>query len=258
MLELFAMNAVRVWIFMTAVFCIALIRRRNDLADVAWGLGFLVVIYSALLSVDGIHGRGLLVGLLVTIWGVRLSVHIASRNKNKKEDFRYAAWRKVWGRWFIIRSYVQVSLLQGFILLLVSLPAVVGIVAYPVVGYEWLIPFGLAVWLIGFFFESIGDLQLALFLEHPENDGKIMTHGLWSWTRHPNYFGEVTQWWGIFLIALSSPSLWYISLIGPLMITFLILKVSGIPMLEAKYKGNAEFEAYRKKTNAFFPFPSRF
>ena len=99
---------------------------------------------------------------------------------------------------------------------------------------------------IGFFFESIGDLQLSIFLEHPENRGKIMTHGLWSWTRHPNYFGEVAQWWGIFFIALSSPAYWYASLIGPLTITFLILKVSGIPLLEKRYEGNEEFDEYKK------------
>ena len=255
--ELILMNALRVWVFMTAAFLISLIRRRNDLADVVWGIGIMVVAYSTFLSVDIIHGRALLVALLVTLWGVRLSWHIHARNKNKKEDFRYAQWRRQWGSWFIARSYAQVFLLQGFLMILVSLPVVVSMVTIPQPQLEWLISFGLIIWLIGFFFESIGDLQLSIFLEHPENRGKIMTHGLWSWTRHPNYFGEVAQWWGIFFIALSSPAYWYASLIGPLTITFLILKVSGIPLLEKRYEGNAEFDEYKKKTSAFFPLPPR-
>lgn len=115
---------------------------------------------------------------------------------------------------------------------------------------------GLLMWGVGFFFEAVGDYQLRVFKNDPKNKGKIMTTGLWQYTRHPNYFGEVTMWWGIFLIATHVPFAW-VSLVSPVVITILILGVSGIPMLEKKYEGNAQFEAYKRRTSAFFPLPPR-
>ena len=116
---------------------------------------------------------------------------------------------------------------------------------------------GVVIWLVGFIFESGGDYQLKKFIAAPENKGKLMTSGLWSLTRHPNYFGEVTMWWGIFVACLPN-ALWPIMILGPITITFLILKVSGIPMLEKKYDNNPEFQAYKKRVNAFFPwFPKK-
>jgi steroid 5-alpha reductase family enzyme len=111
---------------------------------------------------------------------------------------------------------------------------------------------GFLVWITGFYFESTGDAQLARFVRDPINKGKIMQSGLWKYTRHPNYFGEVTQWWGIFIISLSVP-FGIFTIIGPLTITYLILFVSGVPMLEKKYAGRADFEAYKKRTSVFFP-----
>ncbi|MEI6789585.1 MAG: DUF1295 domain-containing protein, partial [Myxococcaceae bacterium] len=111
---------------------------------------------------------------------------------------------------------------------------------------------GILVWSVGFFFEAVSDWQLSEFIRQPKNKGKLMQSGLWNYSRHPNYFGEVTQWWGIWLMALSVPGGW-LSIIGPFTITILILKVSGIPLLEQKKAGNPEFEAYKKRVNKFFP-----
>jgi steroid 5-alpha reductase family enzyme len=112
------------------------------------------------------------------------------------------------------------------------------------------------VWLIGFYFESVGDAQLALFIQNPTNKGKLMQTGLWAYSRHPNYFGEVTQWWGIWLIALTTP--WgIVTVVGPLMITFLILFVSGVPLLEKKMETHQDFAAYKKRVSVFLPLPPR-
>lgn len=241
--------------FMSFWFVVSLIQKRNDVADVAWGLGFVFMTWSSFaLSADS-GMRGLLVGILVSIWGLRLAWHIHRRNKGKGEDYRYLAWRKEWGKWFYVRSYLQVYLLQGTLLFLVVLPVVlINNNAGAELGL--LDALGAAVWLVGFYFEAVGDAQLARFIKDPTNKGKLMQSGLWAYTRHPNYFGEVTQWWGIWLIALSVPLGWF-SIIGPLTITFLILKVSGVPMLEKKMAENPEFAEYKRRVSVFIPLPPR-
>ena len=194
-------------VYMSLWFVVSLIRKRNDVADVAWGLGF-VLMTGASFFLSGDSGiRGMLVGVLVSIWGLRLAWHIHRRNKGKAEDYRYLAWRKEWGKWFYIRSYFQVYLLQGlFLFLIVSPVLLINKNAGPsLVLLDFL---GVAVWLVGFYFEALGDAQLARFIKNPENKGKLMQSGLWAYTRHPNYFGEVVQWWGLWLIALSVPGAW--------------------------------------------------
>ena len=192
---------------------------------------------------------------LVSIWGLRLAWHITSRNKGKTEDYRYLAWRRQWGKWFYLRSYAQVYLLQGFLLYLIALPvlAINNSMASPL---RWLDLIGLVVWLLGFLFETVGDAQLAQFIKHSANKGKLMQSGLWAYTRHPNYFGEVTLWWGVWITSLSSTSNW-LSVLGPLTITLLILKVSGIPLLERKMAKHPDFPAYKRRVSVFFPLPPR-
>jgi len=203
----------------------------------------------------GVSARPMLITILVAVWGIRLSLYVHFRNRNKPEDFRYRKWREEWGSSFYIRSYLQVFILQSILLVLISTPVIyVSSVQNPPLGYTDAV--GALVWMIGFFFETVGDYQLRRFMRDPMNKGRIMTSGLWRFTRHPNYFGEVAMWWGIFLIALSVPGGWW-TIIGPATITFLILKVSGIPMLEAKYQGNPEFAAYQRRTSSFFPLPPR-
>ena len=236
---------------MSLWFVVSLLKKRNDVADVAWGLGFVLMVWVSFVLSDDSGIRGLVVGTLVSIWGVRLAWHIHGRNKGKAEDYRYLAWRKEWGKWFYIRSYFQVYLLQGAFLFLIVLPVLL-INKNRGGDLGLLDALGVLVWLVGFFFETVGDAQLARFIKNPANKGKLMQDGLWRYTRHPNYFGEVTQWWGLWLIALAVPY-GALGIIGPITITFLILKVSGIPMLEKKMEENPEFAEYKKRTSVFIP-----
>lgn len=239
------------FVYMSLWFVVSLYKKRNDVADVAWGLGFVLLAWVALFLSEESDLRGLLAGVLVSIWGLRLAWHIQARHRGKGEDYRYLLWRQTWGKWFYLRSYFQVYLLQGALLFAVSAPVLlINQSSGPALN---LLDFlGLAVWLIGFIFESVGDAQLARFLKDPANKGKLMREGLWRYTRHPNYFGEVTQWWGLWLIALSVPYGW-VGIIGPLTITILILKVSGIPLLENKMADHSDFAEYKRKTNMFIP-----
>ncbi len=246
---LFVLGAI--FIYMTFWFFLSLVFKRNDIADIAWGLGFILIAWSLVLKKETvINPAFLIIVILTTLWGLRLAAHIYSRNKNKKEDYRYKEWRDQWGKWFYVRSYFQVFMLQGFFMFLISFSVAAVSASYQKLSF--LNYFGLIVWVVGFFFESVGDFQLAKFLKEPKNAGKIMRSGLWKYTRHPNYFGEVAQWWGIYFVAFGAP-MWVLAIISPLTITYLILKVSGIPMLEKKYENNLEFQEYKKVTNAFFP-----
>lgn len=242
-----------IFLYMTGWFLVGILMKRNDVADFAWGIGFILVAFLTMMFTPSeSFDRGHLVTILVAIWGSRLSYHIFKRNFGKPEDKRYAAWRLAWGKWFLVRSYLQIFVLQGVLLLLIASPV---IIINTLRGGSALTVFdvmGLLIWIIGFAFEAIGDRQLKKFISNPENKGKIMTTGLWKYTRHPNYFGEVTQWWGLWVIALSVP-FGGVGIIGPLTITFLILKVSGVPMLEKSFEGRPDFEDYKKKTNAFLP-----
>jgi steroid 5-alpha reductase family enzyme len=249
--------AILVAAYMTAWYIIALVKKDNSLADIAWGLGFVLVAVFAFLRRESFF-LPFLVTSLVVVWGLRLSLHILLRNRKRGEDPRYAEWRRKWGRSFVWRSYLQVFLLQGFFLLVISAPVIL------VNTFRWSAPpgnhgagvfqAGLLVWCVGFLFEVVGDAQLVRFKRVPGNKGKIMDRGLWRYTRHPNYFGESLMWWGIFLIALEVPYGW-VTVVSPVLITFLLVRVSGIPLLERRYAGNAEFQAYARRTSAFVPRP---
>ena len=243
------------FLYMNFWFVVSLLMKRNDVADVAWGLGFVLLAWVSLFISETNSILGIIVTLFVTVWGLRLAWHVHSRNKGKTEDYRYLAWRKQWGKWFYMRSYAQVYMLQGTLLFLIALPVLV--INNNLGGdVNILAMLGIVVWIIGFFFEVVGDSQLARFIKNKDNQGKLMTTGLWRYTRHPNYFGEVTLWWGIWLIALSVSGGW-LGIIGPITITFLILKVSGIPMLEKKMEENPDFAEYKSKTSVFIPLPRK-
>ncbi|OGD18789.1 MAG: steroid 5-alpha reductase [Candidatus Aminicenantes bacterium RBG_16_63_16] len=255
MVEILAGAAIAVFIYMTAVFGAAHLFRDNSIVDIAWGPGLILVGWLSLLLGGASGPRQIMVTAFVTVWGLRLAVHISRRNRGRGEDFRYAKWRRDWGRWFVLRSYLQIFMLQGIFLLIISwsvllvnasAPRALGALDFA----------GAAVWAAGFFFEAVGDAQLARFKTKPENKGRIMTAGLWRFTRHPNYFGEAVMWWGIFLVALSAPLGWT-GIVSPLVITFLLLRVSGVTMLEKKYAGNREFAEYARGTSAFFPLPPK-
>lgn len=220
---------------MTIWYVVSVVKKRNDIADVAWGLGFILV---ALLNFFlNPTGKAVVSLLLISIWGVRLALHIYQRNKNKKEDKRYQQFKN--------NPYVSVFLTQGFLMWLISWPVI-----NPRGTLAWFNVLGILIWVFGFYFESRADAELRNFLSKKENKGKVMQQGLWAYTRHPNYFGEVTMWWGIWLLNISHN--WW-SIVGPLTITYLILKVSGVPLLEKRYEGNQEFEDYKKRVSIFIP-----
>lgn len=247
--------AVVIWIYMTAWFLFALMIKRNDVADVAWGFGFVVAGVAGLIKTQSYSFTSILVSILLLMWGLRLSWHIAQRNIKKPEDYRYKAWRDSWGKWFIVRSYLQIFMLQGFLMLIIVSPVFI-IHTYSNDGVLPLTVLGTVLWVFGFLFESTGDKQLKEFLSKPKNKGHVMNQGLWKYTRHPNYFGEVTQWWAIGIIALSFNYGW-LGLVGPAAITFLIVKVSGVPLLENKYSDNPEYQKYKARTSMLIPLPSK-
>ena len=236
--------------YVSVWFIISLLIKRNDIADIAWGLGFVaIVIFLFITQTSTLQSK--IVYILTLIWGIRLAIHIGFRTKGKPEDFRYKKWRDEWGKYFVLRSYLQVYLLQGFFMWIISVPIIVVSMAQNQAISPFILS-GSIVWLIGFAFESIGDYQLMLFIKHKQNKSDIMQTGLWKYTRHPNYFGEVLVWWGIFIMVLPLQyGIW--AIISPITISFLLLYVSGIPMLEAKYKDHQAFQDYKKRTSAFFP-----
>lgn len=253
--QLILLCALAVGAYMTAWFLLALLRKDNSLADTAWGLGFVLLAGLTLARGPRPDPRQVLVTALVFVWGLRLSFHVFTRNRKRGEDFRYAAWRARWGRWFVLRSYLQVFLLQGLFLLVIAWPVVL-VNSTPQTRLGWPDLAGAAVWLLGFVLEAAADAELARFKRQAGNKGRIMTGGLWRYSRHPNYFGEALMWWGIFILALSSEGGWT-ALASPLLMTVLLRFVSGVPMLERKYLGNAEFQAYARRTKAFVPWPPK-
>jgi steroid 5-alpha reductase family enzyme len=236
---------------MTIVFLLAQIKKDNSIVDIFWGLGFiLIAVYSMILS-DHVTVHKWIMNTMILLWGGRLSFHILLRNWGKPEDFRYKAWRDSW-KFFVLRSYFQIFMLQGLFMLIIAAP-VYFINFYSPGKFHVTDYIGIILFLIGFYFEVAGDLQLNRFKRNPENKGRIITTGLWSITRHPNYFGEALLWWGIGFMALSGDHGW-LTLIGPVVITLLLRFVSGVPMLEKKYSGRSDWENYKNKTAPFVPF----
>lgn len=247
LLSLLIQSAMAIFLFMVGIFFLAIYKKDNSIVDIAWGIGFMVIAAICLFASPQTHPIQLIITTCIFIWGARLAIHIRMRKKDNEEDFRYKNWRDSW-KCFYLRSFFQIYMLQGTLMLIIAAPLYTTALTPT---QHWLTTsIGLIIFLVGFGFEAIGDWQLMQFKKDKKNKGKIMTTGLWSTTRHPNYFGEVTLWWGIWLIAI--PSSW-LSIISPLMITFLILKVSGIPMLEEKYQERADWKKYANKTPAFFP-----
>jgi len=239
-----------VFIYMNLWFLIALWKKNNAVVDIAWGLGFIML---ALYNLIANHTLlSVILFIIILFWGGRLSLHLFKRNWKTKEDFRYQKWRHEWGKCFLIRSYLQVFMLQGLIMLIISSPLIFSDLGK--IRIFWLLILGIVIWVIGFIFESVADYQLKKHLSVPANCGIIYMEGLWRYSRHPNYFGESLMWWGIYFISLYNFSLWKLSLIiSPILLTYLLVFVSGIPLLEEKYKNNPIFLKYASKTSRFIP-----
>jgi steroid 5-alpha reductase family enzyme len=236
---------------MIGLFILSLVRKNFAIVDIGWGFGFVVAVAALFARNPGLFPAKVLMTVLIAAWGLRLAIHIFRRNWGKPEDFRYAGMRKKWGRRAVVNSFFFIFMLQGLLMLVVSFSATV-LFGSPPRPLAVLDIAGALVFFFGFLFEVVGDAQLAAHIADPANRGKLMTRGLWSITRHPNYFGEATLWWGIWLIALSSPAGWA-AIISPVTITLLLLFVSGVPLLEKKYAGRPDWEAYKRRTSKFFP-----
>lgn len=239
---------------MTVVWLISLANKNAGLVDVFWGPGFAVAgwLYYAL-TPEGYEPRKLLVVILLTVWALRLGLHLGIRNIGKAEDYRYAAWREANGQSWWWKSFFQVFLLQGLILWLVSMPLYVAQAAALPAYFTLWDGLGVVVWMVGFGFEAIGDWQLNRFKSNLANRGKVMRVGLWHYTRHPNYFGDATLWWGYFLLALSVPGGW-LTVFSPILMTWLLMRVSGVAMLERNLsQAKPDYADYIAHTPAFFP-----
>ena len=243
---------------MTMLWLISIYLKNVSIVDNFWGIGFVLVALIYCLECEVLYTRTKLMMVLVALWGLRLSIYLTYRNYGKGEDYRYREFRRSFGEhrywWF---SFFQVFLLQGGLILIVSLP-LLGITLKTNSNALNLLDYlGLLIWGIGFMFESVGDYQLASFKRHPENKGKLLTKGLWRYTRHPNYFGDTAIWWGFGLFAIASGAYWYS--LGTLVMTYLILKISGVTLLEKSLsKAKPGYEEYVQTTSAFFPwFPKK-
>jgi steroid 5-alpha reductase family enzyme len=251
MIEVMLYSAAAIFVYMVVVFFWATLIKDNSIVDIGWGMGFLVVISTGLLLLPAINTFHAALVAMVFIWGLRLSGYIFSRHRNVGEDYRYVQWRKEWGKYVVPRAFFQIFMLQGGFMYIIALPLMIA-VANPSAVINWVSITGIVLWLIGFLFEAVGDYQKSQFKANQANSGKIMQSGLWRYTRHPNYFGEVLLWWGIWVFVLPA-GYWYVTIISPIILTFLLTKVSGVAMLEKKYAGNKEFEEYARKTNGFIP-----
>jgi steroid 5-alpha reductase family enzyme len=248
--------AIAIACMMITVWAISLVMRDASIVDIAWGSGFVLVAWVSYWLSDGNSTRSLLLTLLTTIWGLRLAFYLAKRNLGHGEDFRYQSMRRKHGDRFAIVSLYTVFGLQGLLMFIVSLPVQLGQVRQEP-GFGIIGVLGVLVWGVGIYFEAVGDAQLARFKRDPANTGKIMDQGLWRYTRHPNYFGDSCVWWGLGLIAAES-SLGIYGLIGPVVMTFLLVKVSGAAMLDrAMLKRKPGYENYVATTSGFIPRPPR-
>ncbi len=263
-------NLVVVAVFMAALWVVSVIVHDASIVDPFWGMAFVVIVWSQYIRAFILVGQpacqtvdcatpwppaaALLVPVLVTIWGVRLSAYLAWRNIGKGEDRRYVRMRERAGRRFPLISLFSVFLLQACLAWVVSLPAQAATTDLAI-GAP-LVLAGIGLWGIGLFFETVGDLQLTRFKRDPANQGQVMDRGLWRYTRHPNYFGDFCAWWGLFLIAASTGAWW--TVIGPIVMSVLLIRVSGAGLLESTIKERRPgYTEYIQRTSGFFPRPPR-
>ena len=251
-----AIAAITIAVIMIGTWLLSLVLKNASIVDIVWGLGFAITSWVLAITVDGNSGRQILLAVMVGLWGVRLGGYLAKRNIGHGEDWRYKAMRKKKGPKFGLISLVTVFGLQGTLMFVVSLPVIFGNGdSSPGVGP--IAVMGIMVWMVGLAFEAIGDLQLARFKKDPSNAGKVMSTGLWSLTRHPNYFGDALLWWGIGIVGAETGS-GVVGFVGPLVMTLFLLKVSGVPMLERSLMKRREgYAEYAARTSAFIPRPPK-
>ncbi|MFN7948117.1 MAG: DUF1295 domain-containing protein [Blastocatellia bacterium] len=227
-----------------------------SIVDIFWGCGFVIIAWFCLLNVNGYGPRRMLVTTLVTIWGVRLAGYLFWRNHGKGEDYRYQAMRRRISNFALVSLFLVFGF-QGVLIWIISLPVQAAQASALPAHLTWFDLSGALLWVVGLTFESVGDWQLARFKSDPANKGRVMDRGLWRYTRHPNYFGDALVWWGLFLMALATPGGWR-TVISPMVMNILLLKVSGVALLERSLKkSRPDYEAYTRRTSAFLPWPPK-
>jgi steroid 5-alpha reductase family enzyme len=241
----------------TFLWIISVFLRNVSIVDLFWGMGFILVDAWYFYATETFGPRQLLLFMLVGFWGVRLSLYLAWRNIGNGEDFRYREFRKNYGKnyWWI--SFFQTFLLQGILMWLIS-STLWGVNRFQATNSLTTLDYiALLVWTIGFIFEVGGDYQLSKFKGDPSNKGKVLNTGFWRFTRHPNYFGDAAVWWGYGLFCISAGSYWFV--FGSVLMTLLIIKVSGVALLEKTLKSNKPgYAEYVRRTNSFLPwFPKK-
>ncbi len=250
--EALAITSLVVFVWLSSLYF-----RDASLVDRYWGAGFVIAAAVAFaVTTDADPRRYLLLGM-VAIWGTRLSLYLTKRNWGHGEDYRYQSMRRRRGDSFPLISLVTVFGLQGALMWFIGLPIALAMASGSPEHLTPLDYIGGAIWLIGFTFESIGDAQLARFKANPENDGKVMDRGLWRYTRHPNYFGDALLWWGIYITCAATPyGRW--AILSPIVMTFFLMKVSGVPMLERRLeKTRPKYADYVARTSGFIPWPPK-
>jgi steroid 5-alpha reductase family enzyme len=237
---------------LTLLWLYSLVIRDSSIIDTFWGVGFAILAwFYCYAQPEAWTPRNVLLCSLVTIWGLRLGLHIGIRNHGKGEDYRYQQFRQQGGKHYWWVSYLRVFVMQGFLMWIIAAPLLIAqTYRGNLTSLDYL---SIAIWLVGFLFEFIGDWQLAHFKQNPQNKGKVMDKGLWKYTRHPNYFGDTLLWWGYFGLSLSAPGAW-LYIFSPILMSFLLMQVSGVTLLEKSLvKSKPQYQDYIRKTSAFFP-----
>jgi steroid 5-alpha reductase family enzyme len=248
--DVFLLNIGVIAGLMVTVWLISLPLKDVSIVDIAWGLGFVLVAWTSYLAGPPSE-RSLLLPVLTTVWGLRLSGFLAWRKIGTPEDFRYREMREHHPHSFPLRSLLIIFALQGVLMWIIALPLqTVNPSEMPSVVLTLI---GLSMWVVGFVFESVGDWQLARFKSDPANDGRVMDRGLWRYSRHPNYFGDFLVWWGFYLLALAAGSPWW-TVVGPILMSVLLMRVSGVTLLERTLKTRKQgYAEYVARTSPFFP-----
>lgn len=240
-------------VYMSLWFMVGWWRKKLNTVDVAWGSGFALIAW--LVAWQDPSARSTVIAILVSIWALRITYHLARRVFGGREDPRYARLSQKWKGNFWLRAYFSIFVLQGILVVLISLPIIFA-TGEQHADLGGLTVLGAVIWALGFGIEAAADRQLRDFINYKPNKGKVMDLGLWRYSRHPNYFGEMVQWWGIGVIALQAQNGW-IGLLGPATLTFLLLFVSGVPLIEKPRQNDKAYQAYKRRTSMIVPLPPK-
>jgi len=238
------------FLLLNITYVFAIKKNNFGIIDIVWGLGFIVISFFGIGIKNFSAKKEFFLFLMILIWGLRLSLYLLKRNLNKPEDYRYKEMRDRWGRKANLTAYYKIFILQFFLMQIVALP-IYAVHFQPEQSITLLNLAGIIIWFLGVLWESIADHQKSKFKNNPHHQHKLCRVGLWNLSRHPNYFGESLCWWGIGLYSFSFEFPW--GIIGSLFINFLLLKVTGVPLIEQKHLGHKDFEEYKKSTPRFIP-----